>query len=180
MAPDVKSLSWRHNSAHNITISHNRSSTRRKLADTFDKENNLQRAVVKKSPLKEMKHRQLTLSKFRLPRASPTRRALRSGAEKIARTFQQFRLSVDAISQRLKSPTRRRCRFENVDTPVVTPRSRSQRILGRTPTRLYSPFGIDTPNVCHAARADPNSPRWSYSPPNGHHEQLTLVTEDKE
>ncbi|KAF4532481.1 hypothetical protein B566_EDAN003057 [Ephemera danica] len=98
MAPDVKSLSWRHNPAHNVT-SHNTSSTRRRLADTFDKENSLRRAVVKKSPLKEMKQRQLTLSKFRLPRASPTRRALRSGAEKIARTFQQFRLSVDAISQ---------------------------------------------------------------------------------
>lgn len=59
--------------------------------------------------------------------------------------------------QRLRGPTRRRCRLENVDTPMATPQTRSRRLLGRTPTRLYSPFSIETPNP--RLTAEPGTPR---------------------
>lgn len=95
MAPDVKSMSWQRSDNPRSSSLHG--STRRRLSDVFDKEKKPQRTVAKTSPLREM--RQFSLSKIRMPRASPTRRALRSGADKIVRTFQQLRLSVDTISQ---------------------------------------------------------------------------------
>ncbi|XP_059487540.1 uncharacterized protein LOC132203646 [Neocloeon triangulifer] len=145
MAPDVKSDSWKKSAgARNGNLT---GSSRRRLSEAFDKEKKPKGAVKTSpsGPLREM--RQFSMSKLKIPnmRTSPTRRALRSGADKLSKTFQQLRVSVNNFSQKLKGrSTRRHRRFENTDTPVATPQTRSRKILGRTPTKLYSPFSIDT------------------------------------
>jgi len=75
------------------------------------------------------------------------RRMLRSGADKISKTISNVRSSIDTLSQKFRPATKRRQRLQNQDSPqaAITPRTRSRRVLGRTPTKLYSPFGIDTP-----------------------------------
>lgn len=106
MAPDVKSSSWQ-KSAPAAPAGRNSSlsgSSRRRLSEAFDKEKIPKGAAAPKSnspsgPLKEM--RQFSVGRFKIPnvRTSPTRRVLRSGADKITRTLQQLRISVDNFSQ---------------------------------------------------------------------------------
>lgn len=54
--------------------------------------------------------------------------------------------------QKFKSSTRRRQRLEEQQSPESgvyknqTPQSRSRNLLGRTPTKMYSPFGIESPS----------------------------------
>ncbi|KAL0267998.1 UNVERIFIED_CONTAM: hypothetical protein PYX00_010101 [Menopon gallinae] len=76
-----------------------------------------------------------------------TRRALRNGAEKISQTLNTVRTTFDTLSQKLRKSTRRRQPLKNIDSPKtpVTPYTRSRNMLGRTPTKLYSPFSIETP-----------------------------------
>lgn len=52
--------------------------------------------------------------------------------------------------QRFKTNTRRRQILQEspshyVRTPTPRSRSKSRELLGRTPTKLYSPFGIESP-----------------------------------
>lgn len=49
------------------------------------------------------------------------------------------------LLQRFRTSTRRRYRLENESPQAITPRTRTRCMLGRTPTKLYSPFGIETP-----------------------------------
>ncbi|KAL1501610.1 hypothetical protein ABEB36_006907 [Hypothenemus hampei] len=77
-----------------------------------------------------------------------TRRYLRNGAERITKTFNTVRISIGTFSQRFKINTKRRQILE--EGPMTpnpqTPLTHSRQILGRTPTKLYSPFGIgDSP-----------------------------------
>ncbi|CAB3366607.1 Hypothetical predicted protein [Cloeon dipterum] len=145
MAPDVKSDSWKRSTGGRGNIVP-KSNTRRKLSSIFDKEKKPKGAEKSPSgPLRDM--RQFSMGRLKIPtvRTSPTRRAFRSGADKLTKTFQQMKISVDNLHQRLKGRTaRRHTRLENVDTPFATPQTRSKKLLGRTPTKLYSPFDIDT------------------------------------
>lgn len=78
---------------------------------------------------------------------SDTRKVLRNGLDRINRTFNNVRTSVGSFTQIFKTSTRRRQILEEGPmTPTcVTPDSRARIILGRTPTKLYSPFGIESP-----------------------------------
>lgn len=75
------------------------------------------------------------------------RRVFRSGAEKIQRTISNVRTSFGTFSQKFRTSTKRRQLLEEgPPTPTcVTPQTKSKQILGRTPTKLYSPFGIESP-----------------------------------
>lgn len=74
------------------------------------------------------------------------RRVFRSSAEKISRTFSSVRTTIGSFSQKFRPSTRRRQILEEgPSTPCVTPQTHSKQILGRTPTKLYSPFGIESP-----------------------------------
>lgn len=74
------------------------------------------------------------------------RRVFRSGAEKIQRTISNVRTSIGTFSQKFRAVTKRRQLLEEgPSTPCMTPQTRSKEILGRTPTKLYSPFGIESP-----------------------------------
>ncbi|XP_071639219.1 uncharacterized protein [Temnothorax longispinosus] len=79
--------------------------------------------------------------------SADSRRALRNGAEKLSRTISSVRTTFGTISQKFKSSTRRRQRLEEQQSPsnMQTPQTRSRQLLGRTPTKLYSPFGIESP-----------------------------------
>lgn len=104
MAPDVKSSSWQKTApAPVVRNSSLTGSSRRRLSEAFDKEKKPKGAASKtgspSGPLREM--RQFSVGRFKIPnvRTSPTRRVLRSGADKITRTLQQLRISVDNFSQ---------------------------------------------------------------------------------
>ena len=82
--------------------------------------------------------------------SADSRRALRCGAEKLSKTISSVRTTFGTISQKFKSSTRRRQRLEEQQSPnsickTQTPQTRSRQLLGRTPTKLYSPFGIESP-----------------------------------
>ncbi|KAF5285211.1 hypothetical protein FQR65_LT13326 [Abscondita terminalis] len=76
-----------------------------------------------------------------------TRRIIRTGVEKICKTFNNIRNSIGMFSQRFRLSTkRRRILEEGPTTPVCsTPNTLTRIMLGRTPTKLYSPFCIDSP-----------------------------------
>lgn len=78
-----------------------------------------------------------------------TRKVLRTGAEKLTKTFNSVRTSIGTFSQKFKISTKRRQILEEGPmTPnphLQTPHTAARQVLGRTPTKLYSPFGIDSP-----------------------------------
>ncbi|KAL3270580.1 hypothetical protein HHI36_021117 [Cryptolaemus montrouzieri] len=76
-----------------------------------------------------------------------TRRILRNGVEKINKTFNSVRTSMGSFTQIFKISTKRRQILEEGPmTPnCATPHSFAKRVLGRTPTKLYSPFSIESP-----------------------------------
>ncbi|KAK3912244.1 Macrolide export ATP-binding/permease protein MacB [Frankliniella fusca] len=122
------------------------SSTRQRLQDRFDQECPYALSRDHKSHNRGNRSHARNWSDFNisLPSVQP-RRMLRSGADKISKTIATVRNSIDTLSQRFRTSTRRRYRLENESPQAVTPRTRSRCILGRTPTKLYSPFGIETP-----------------------------------
>lgn len=108
---------------------------RQKLQDKFDNDDDC--------PTSEKNDRSV-LSVLSL---NDPRRVFRSGAEKIQRTISNMRTSIGTFSQKFRTVTKRRQLLEEgPSTPTcMTPQTRSKQILGRTPTKLYSPFGIESP-----------------------------------
>lgn len=137
------------------------SSTRQRLQDRFDQECPYALSRDHKSQNRSNRSHTRNWSDFNisLPSVQP-RRMLRSGADKISKTFATVRNSIDTLSQRFRTSTRRRYRLENESPQAVTPRTRSRCILGRTPTKLYSPFGIETPQS--GAKSLPDKENQSY------------------
>lgn len=84
-----------------------------------------------------------------------------SFGRKINRTVQEVKASIGSFSQKFRRSTRRRYRMgQNSPLADVTP---TRRILGRTPTKLYSPFGIglDSPGGAKTPKRleRPSTPR---------------------
>ncbi|XP_013188318.2 uncharacterized protein LOC132903166 [Amyelois transitella] len=77
-----------------------------------------------------------------------SRRALQSGAEKISRTFRSVRNTFGNLSQHLRLAGRRRHRLAEMGSPCRAPSTpvMKKKVLGRSPAKLYSPFGIETPH----------------------------------
>ncbi|XP_034945627.1 uncharacterized protein [Chelonus insularis] len=153
MRPDTRSISFTfHRQAltdHNSPqISRGRRNFRQRLQDRFDKEKNYEntkeRTVVTK---KSSKHswNNINLSSV----SADSRRVLRNGAEKLSKTILSVRTTFGTISQKFRSSTRRRQILDEQQSPTAcnsfTPQTRSKHLLGRTPTKLYSPFGIESP-----------------------------------
>ncbi|XP_026671029.1 uncharacterized protein LOC113464600 [Ceratina calcarata] len=158
MRPDSRSVSFTfHRDVLTMSVKNspeiNSKSTknlRRRLQDRFEKEKPSDSCKEKiRSKEKQTGDRSwnnLTLGNV----SADSRRALRSGAEKLSRTISSVRTTFGTISQKFKSSTRRRQRLEEQQSPnsickMQTPQSRTRQILGRTPTKLYSPFGIESP-----------------------------------
>ncbi|KAJ4426950.1 hypothetical protein ANN_26749, partial [Periplaneta americana] len=120
--------------------------TRQRLQDRFDNECPCSLKSVKpNTKTTERRWTNLNLSSVSLPPIHP-RRVLRSGADKLSQTLNNVRTTFGTLSQKFRSSTRRRYRLKN-ESPnsPVTPQTRTRHLLGRTPTKLYSPFGIESP-----------------------------------
>ncbi|CAL8115662.1 unnamed protein product [Orchesella dallaii] len=114
--------------------------------------------------------------------AGPTSVKTASFGRKINKTVQDVKASLGNFSQKFRRSTRRRYRM-GPGTPLteVTP---TRKILGRTPTKLYSPFGIglESPAFKTPRRLDrPSTPRLTrrslvsglvYSPSNNFRNDL--------
>ncbi|KAI5635671.1 hypothetical protein NE865_11577 [Phthorimaea operculella] len=86
---------------------------------------------------------------FKTKTFANSRRALQSGAEKITRTFRNVRNSFGNLSQHFRLGGRRRHRLTEATSPCRTPSTpvtKKKQMLGRSPAKLYSPFGIETPH----------------------------------
>ncbi|XP_001602594.1 uncharacterized protein LOC100113539 [Nasonia vitripennis] len=123
---------------------------RQRLQDKFDKEQvNRSRDNPGNKEGSERPWLNLSLGQV----STDSKRALRNGADKISKTISSVRTTFGSISQKFKSSTRRRQRLEEQQSPTSsacktqTPQSRSRNLLGRTPTKLYSPFGIESPRT---------------------------------
>ncbi|XP_013145882.1 PREDICTED: uncharacterized protein LOC106109033 [Papilio polytes] len=78
-----------------------------------------------------------------------SRRALQSSAEKISKTFKSVRNTFGNLSQHFRVSGRRRHRLAEAGSPCKgpsTPVTKKKGLLGRSPAKLYSPFGIETPH----------------------------------
>ncbi|XP_014203783.1 uncharacterized protein LOC106636059 [Copidosoma floridanum] len=152
MPPDSRSVSFIfHRDAVNARSTPDESKIqknfRRRLQDKFDKEkvDGLKDRSDKDSSDKLWHN--LSLGQV----STDSKKAFRSGADKISKTISSVRTTLGSISQKFKSSTRRRQRLEEQQSPTSsacksqTPQSRSRNLLGRTPTKLYSPFGIESP-----------------------------------
>ncbi|CAH0549623.1 unnamed protein product [Brassicogethes aeneus] len=134
------SFSFRRNSTANSSNSSNRSSgmqnCRRNLQKNFeDKSDDSSKEGNDRSVLSVLSFNE------------NTRKVLRNGAERITKTFNTVRTTFGSISQKFKISTKRRQILEEGPmTPnCATPQTFSKQILGRTPEKMYSPFGIDSP-----------------------------------
>ncbi|XP_054016453.1 uncharacterized protein LOC128896900 isoform X2 [Hylaeus anthracinus] len=143
MRPDSRSVSFTfHRDVLSVKnspeITKDSKNLRRRLQDRFEKEKSSD--TFKEKPCKD-KHSDRSWNNISLVNMSAdSRRALRSGAEKLSKT----------ISSKFRNSTRRRQRLEEQHSPnnmctMQTPQTRSRQLLGRTPTKLYSPFGIESP-----------------------------------
>ncbi|KAG8238722.1 hypothetical protein J437_LFUL015281 [Ladona fulva] len=144
MRPDCRSISfaWQRGSQNSNPQNTNLPVRRRNL-DKFEN------VKDPRNPFTNERSLRSTLLNFTLPAVSVhSRQAVRVGAERISKTLRDVRVTFDSLSQKFRRSTRRRVPLKNElspRTPNTTPRTRSRRLLGRTPTKLYSPFGIDTP-----------------------------------
>jgi len=109
---------------------------RRKLQDTFDATD-----TASCCDTSDRQNRSI-LSVLSL---NDTKKIFKQSAERISKTFTTVRTSFGSFTQKFRMPTKRRQILEEGPmTPVCeTPQARA--VLGRTPTKLYSPFAIETP-----------------------------------
>ncbi|KYM75485.1 PREDICTED: uncharacterized protein LOC105622761 [Atta cephalotes] len=153
MRPDSRSVSFTfhrevlsvQNSPEMVRSSRN---LRQRLQDRFEKDRGSSNNDAKEKPQKTKDSTDRPWNNISLGNVSAdSRRALRNGAEKLSRTISSVRTTFGTISQKFKSSTRRRQRLEEQQSPsnMQTPQTRSRQLLGRTPTKLYSPFGIESP-----------------------------------
>ncbi|XP_049838339.1 uncharacterized protein LOC126283952 [Schistocerca gregaria] len=130
----------------NELVTSSRRTTRRKLQDKYDREQSCPSELkVQGKRKREKLWTGLNLSNIQVTREDATR-MLRSGANKISKTLSSMQTTFGVISQKFRRSTRRRHRLKS-DSPrsPLSPQTRSRCLLGRTPTKLYSPFGIETP-----------------------------------
>ncbi|CAK1541473.1 unnamed protein product [Leptosia nina] len=123
------------------------------------------------SPSRESKHVDGCYSKNVLKNKSflNSRRALQSGADKISRTFKNMRSTFCDLSQHFRLRSKRRHRLAETGSPCrtpCTPVTKKKQLLGRSPTKLYSPFGIETPRNkdFRISPYMPNTPEHDMSP----------------
>ncbi|XP_046385070.1 uncharacterized protein LOC124155363 [Ischnura elegans] len=144
MRPDARSVSFTWHSglqgSENAATNH---SVRRRIQDRFENNHSVP------TPFKSERTLRSTITNFTFPSVGlQPRQAIRDGAEKLTKTFREVKITFGTLSQKLRRSTRRRMPLKNDTSPCTpsnTPRSRSRQLLGRTPTKLYSPFNIESP-----------------------------------
>ncbi|XP_050521035.1 uncharacterized protein LOC126894230 [Daktulosphaira vitifoliae] len=71
--------------------------------------------------------------------------ALKHSMNSVFRSMNKLRTGFKMATQKLRPTTRRRFKLDESPLTPNTPKTRSKCLLGRTPTKMYSPFAIDTP-----------------------------------
>ncbi|KAL7299291.1 uncharacterized protein LOC106652459 [Trichogramma pretiosum] len=134
---------------------------RQRLQDKFEKENIDEHKRKSKNKVSNEKSWQnLSLEQVSMD----SRRVLRNGANRISKTISSVKSTFGSMSQKFKSSTRRRQRLEEQQSPDCsalksqTPQTRSRDLLGRTPTKLYSPFGIESPRYAWDSKTECMTP----------------------
>lgn len=101
--------------------------------------------------------------------------------KRLNKTVQSVKASFGNFSQRFRKSTRRRITKSSTPGSAKSP---TRKILGRTPTKLYSPFGFDSPVVLKTPKRlidRPSTPRMArksmvasmvYSPSNNFRRDL--------
>ncbi|KAK4004728.1 uncharacterized protein LOC116920300 [Daphnia magna] len=162
MASSLKSLSqiWNKNPTSNVNaedINHTSvvhgSGSRRQLSRQFKSVSDTTRSQEQPTRKMLLRGRGVLSSISNLNVANvpkETRKLIQAGADKVNQTLNGVRSTFGTWSQKLKNnPTRRRQRLVN-SSPYTPGRGKdtpkSKQLLGRTPTKLYSPFGIETPS----------------------------------
>ncbi|XP_066583270.1 uncharacterized protein [Prorops nasuta] len=156
MRPDSRSVSFTFHrevfsDKNSPELLRNTKHLRQRLQDRFDKEQSndahKERYARRKGPIERswsnLSFRSMTVD---------SRRALRNGAERLSRTISSMKTTFGTITQKFRNSTRRCQRLEehspgNSTFKYQTPQTRSRQLLGRTPTKLYSPFGIESPRT---------------------------------
>ncbi|XP_063979614.1 uncharacterized protein LOC135163767 [Diachasmimorpha longicaudata] len=162
MRPDSRSVSFTFHrevlADRSPQVSQSRRNLRQRLQDKFDKE----KAETKEKLNGKSEARgwnNLSLGNV----SADSRRAFRTGAEKLSKTISSVRTTIGTISQKFRSSTRRRQILDEQQSPMnggcnsSTPQTRSRCLLGRTPTKLYSPFGIESPRHAWGKENDSSS-----------------------
>lgn len=126
---------------------------RQKLESRFEKEKQCSTSEISQKSDRSV----LSVLSF-----NDTKKAFRTGAEKISKTFSSVRTSIGSFSQKFRPATKRRQLLEEgPSTPCITPHTHSKQVLGRTPTKLYSPFGIESPKCSFNDSNKENMPHFS-------------------
>lgn len=157
MRPDSRSVSFTFHrevlaDKNSPKLSRSRRNLRQRLQDRFDKDKDLNIDSKNKNNNSINNNNDKGWSNLSLGNVSAdSRRALRCGAEKLSKTISSVRTTFGTISQKFRSSTKRRQILDEQQSPIncasrsATPQTRSRCLLGRTPTKLYSPFGIESP-----------------------------------
>ncbi|XP_077290963.1 uncharacterized protein LOC143914572 [Arctopsyche grandis] len=102
-------------------------------------------------------------------------RAFRSSANKLYKTMKRVRAALHIFANHFQVKPRRQRLTDAGNTPCHTPgtpQKRCRQLLGRTPTKLYSPFGIETPRYAsdhfNDSRYYPSTPEHGSSPVRKH------------
>ncbi|VVC39732.1 Hypothetical protein CINCED_3A004996 [Cinara cedri] len=122
------------------------SDIQRQIRDRFDEEcpYSLVRKSTRNSP-KAPKTCNSQVWQVAVNTVAKKRDTFRRGMSSVCRSMNKLRTGFKAATQKLRPATRRRFKLDESPMTPNTPKTRSKCLLGRTPTKMYSPFAIDTP-----------------------------------
>ncbi|XP_008479123.1 uncharacterized protein LOC103515958 isoform X1 [Diaphorina citri] len=144
---------------------------RRKLQDKFDDEcpyslsstiqSNTSQISKRKSNSNNSWFNSTLLSNISMNQFHQSRGKLVSNSKtKFTKSMTNLQTTLGSWKQKLRSSTRRRYQLTESPSPCTPSPITPKRILGRTPTKLYSPFNIETPpssRYTHSLVMTPNT-----------------------
>ncbi|XP_050428222.1 uncharacterized protein LOC126838117 [Adelges cooleyi] len=113
----------------------------RQIRDRFDEE--CPYSLVRRSPKSRNCNSQVW--QVAVNTVSKKSDALKHSVSSVFRSMNKLRTGFKMATQKLRPTTRRRFKLDESPLTPNTPKTRSKCLLGRTPTKMYSPFAIDTP-----------------------------------
>ncbi|KAK9884340.1 hypothetical protein WA026_005290 [Henosepilachna vigintioctopunctata] len=128
----------------NVITTSSSSSTHSKTSETCRRKLNYKNKENSNTESEDSRAEKSVLSVISL---NDTRRFLRSGAERLGKTLNNVRTTIGSFTQIFKISTKRRQILEEgpMTPECATPHTMSKQVLGRTPTKLYSPFSFESP-----------------------------------
>lgn len=159
------------------------SDIQRQIRDRFDDEcpYSLARKSVRNSP--RVRNCNSQVWQVAVNTVAKKRDTLKRSVSSVFRSMNKLRTGFKVAAQKLRPTTRRRFKLDESPLTPNTPRTRSKCLLGRTPTKMYSPFAIDTPPSLRrrfAYRRNQNIETESNKSVNGKSESNSYETSNNE